>query len=368
MVQFVRYTERESAAARAFNHRMLAGNAPSDFLLPESPPSDSAGDDRAIRAVYYLAMEDDFVRGGLVLGDYPASLGGASITATICMAPLSEGIVDPKYSMLGMQFVRFLQKQTQYGFATGMGDPSNPYPRLLRASGWTILKVPFFFRVCRPRRFLRELPALNSTAGRRAVARVAEWTGMGAAGVAALQAREWLFAAHRGLSIGTVDEWGPWVDEIWEVCAASCAFSIARDLRTLRDLYPPSESRLLRYSISRNGAPVGWAAAYDTTMQDSKFFGNLRVATILDCVARPADLAMSVAAISHALKGRGVDLIITNQGHALWQDAFRRCGFREGPSNYCFGMSKSVAGPVRAGLGEQAIYLTRGDGDGRMHL
>jgi len=363
-VRIVPYTDRESAAARAFNQRMLAANAPSDFLLPESPPPESGGG--AIKAVYYLAMEEDVARGGMVLGDYPAYLSGSAITATVCIAPLSEGIVDRKYSMLGMQFVKFLKQHTQYGFATGMGDPSNPYPRLLRASGWTILKVPFFFRVCRPRRFLGQLGVLNSTPARRIVARAAAWTGLGAVGIAAAQARGWLSPAS-GLSIKTVDEWGPWVDEIWESVRGSCSFSIARDYRTLRDLYPP-EARLIRYSIVRDGRPIGWAAAYDTAMKDSKFFGNMRVATILDCVARPADLPPSVSAVSRELKRRGVDLIISNQSHALWQNAFRRAGFLPGPSNYCLGISKPVADSVRSGLGDAAIYLTRGDGDGRMHV
>jgi hypothetical protein len=365
-VRIVPYTDRESAAARAFNQRMRAAHAASDFLLPESPPLDGAGEDRAIRAVYYLAMEDDVVRGGLVLGDYPATLGGAAITATVCIAPLSEGIIDPKYSMLGMQFVKFLKKHTQYGFATGMGDPANPYPRLLKASGWTILKVPFFFRVCRAGRFLSELGILNSTPARRIVARAASWSGLGALGIWAVQDRAWLPPAS-GLSIKAVDDWGPWVDEIWDEVRGLCSFSIARDFRTLRDLYPP-EQRLIRYSILRDGRPIGWAAAYDTAMHGSKFFGNMRVATILDCVARPADVAGSVIAVSRELKRRGVDLIISNQIHGEWQNAFRRAGFLPGPSNYCLGLSPSVAESVRAGLGEAAIYLTRGDGDGRMHV
>lgn len=363
-VRIVPYTERESAAAQAFNQRMVAANAPSDFLLPESPPPDSAG--RAIQAVYYLAMEDDVVRGGLVLGDYPAYLSGSSITATVCIAPLSEGIVDPKYSLLGMQFVKFLKQRTQYGFATGMGDPSNPYPRLLRASGWTILEVPFFFRVCRPWRFLGELGILNSTPARRIIAGAAFWSGLGALGIAAAQARAWLNPAG-GLTVEAVDDWGTWVDEIWENVRGSCSFAIARDFRTLRDLYPP-EPRLIRYSIRREGQPIGWAAAYDTQMKDSRFFGNMRVATILDCVARPSDIAPSVVAVSRELKRRGVDLIISNQIHALWQDAFRQSGFLEGPSNYCLGLSQAIADAVRAGLGESAVYLTRADGDGRMHL
>jgi hypothetical protein len=368
MVKIVPYTESESAAARAFNERMVAAKAPSDFLLPDSPPPDATGAERAIRIIYYLAMEDDVARGGMVLGDYPAALGGDSITATVCIAPLSEGIIDPKYSMLGMQFIKFLQSRAKYGFATGMGDPMNPYPRLLRASGWTILKVPFFFRVCRAGRFLRELGVLNSTRGRRIVSRVAAGTGLGAVGVAAAHARGWLLPSRKDWSAATVEQWGPWVDEIWEAVRGSCAFAVARDFRTLVDLYPPTETRLLRYAIRRGGQTIGWAAAYDTVMQNSKFFGNLRVATILDCVARPEDLAMSIATVSDALNARGVELIISNQSHTMWQNAFRQCGFREGPSNYCLGMSKAIAESVRAGLGEQAVYLTRGDGDGRMHL
>jgi hypothetical protein len=365
-VRIVPYTERESSAARAFNERMQAANAPSDFLLPESPPPEGTGADRSIRAVYYLAMEDDAVRGGLVLGDYPAYLGGSEITATVCIAPLSEGIVDRKYSMLGMQFVKFLKQHTQYGFATGMGHPANPYPRLLRASGWTILRVPFFFRICRPGRFLRELGILNSTPARRVLALAASWTGLGAAGIAVAQSRGLL---HRpsGLSVETVEDWGPWVDDVWQAVRDSCSFAIARDYRTLRDLYPP-DPRMIRYSILRGGQPIGWAAAYDTAMHDSKFFGNMRVATILDCIARPADIGPSVVAVSRELKRRGVDLIISNQSHAAWQNAFRQAGFLPGPSNYCLGMSPAVAESVRAGLGEAAIYLTRGDGDGRMHV
>ncbi len=304
MVKIVPYTESESGSGAGIQREDVGRKKRRrDFLLPDSPPPDATGAERAIRIIYYLAMEDDVARGGMVLGDYPAALGGTSITATVCIAPLSEGIIDPKYSMLGMQFIKFLQSRAKYGFATGMGDPMNPYPRLLRASGWTILRVPCFFRVCRAGRFLRELGVLNSTTGRRILSRVAAGTGLGAVGIAAVHARGWLLPSRKDWSAETVEQWGPWVDEIWEAVRGSCAFAVARDFRTLVDLYPP-ETRLLRYSIRRGGQAVGWAAAYDTVMQNSKFFGNLRVATILDCVARPEDLAMSMATVSDALNAR----------------------------------------------------------------
>src|SRR5579872_4505037 len=111
-IRIVPYTSEYAAAARALNERLQRGGR-SELLLPDEPPP-AAEPDRTIRSVYNLALEDDAVRGGFVLCNYPAWLEGTAITATDCIAPLSEGIVDPKYGMLAMHFVRYLQQQTPY--------------------------------------------------------------------------------------------------------------------------------------------------------------------------------------------------------------------------------------------------------------
>jgi len=367
-IRIVPYTSGEAAGARAFNERLTKAGSVSAFLLPESPP-EAPAPDRAIRAVYYVALDDKAVRGGFVLGDYPAWLNSAPIAATVCIAPLSEGIIDPKYSMLSMQFVRFLRAHNPYGFASGMGSPNNPYPRLLRAAGWTVVPVPFFFLVCHPQRFLRQIAPLRSSQARRLAGGVAAGTGIGAAGIRAAHARGLLARKHRAeLSIETVAEWGAWADGFWEGARAQFSFAIARDRRTLEDLYPASETRLIRVLVRRGARAVAWAAALDTQMRGDRYFGDLRVATILDCMGDPKSLTGAVGCVSAALREAGADLIISNQSHRLWQNAFRRNGFLAGPVNYCLGISKPIADDVQAHGGLGAIYFTRGDGDGRMHL
>ena len=71
-IRFVPYSSRETQEALAFNRRMVEGKSGSDFLLPEEPPA-AAASDSAIKAVYYLAVEEETVRGGFVLGDYPGT-------------------------------------------------------------------------------------------------------------------------------------------------------------------------------------------------------------------------------------------------------------------------------------------------------
>jgi hypothetical protein len=368
-IRIVPYTARETKAAIAFNHRLRQANSASEFLLPETPPPEGAGPERAIKAVHYLALEDETVRGGFVLGDYPAWLNAAPVTATVCIAPLSEGIVDPKYAMLSMQFIRHVRAHNPYGFASGMGSPNNPYPRLLRAAGWSIIEIPFFFRVCRANRFLGQIGPLRSSPARRAVSGLAAWSGLGAVGLAAAQARGLLVRRPAaGLTAEIVTEWGPWADEIWDRVRASFSFAICRDRRTLQDLYPASETRVIRLLVRRGGQVAGWATALDTQMKRDRYFGDLRVATILDCMAPRSDLTAVVYTISRTLQRAGADLIISNQSHRLWQDAFRRAGFLEGPGNYCLGISKPIADAIQSGEGRTAIYFTRGDGDGRMHL
>jgi hypothetical protein len=371
-VRFVPYTSRETAEALAFNQRMREANSGSDFLLPEEPPEPAASDS-AIKAVYYLALEkendEEKVRGGFVLGDYPAWLNSNPITATVCIAPLSEGIIDPKYSMLSMHFVRYHRTHNPYGFASGMGSPSNAYPRLLKAAGWSIFEIPFYFRVCRASRFLRQIGALRSSRVRQVGSSLAAWSGIGAIGAAAAHSKGLLVRGQAaGLSAEVVTEWSSWIDEIWDRVRASFSFAIRRDVSTLKDLYPASETRVKRLLVRRGDHVVGWGTTLDTQMKSDKYFGNLRVATILDCIAPPSDLTAVVYTVSRALQQGGADLIISNQSHSLWQEAFRRSGFLQAPSNYCLGISKPIADAIGSGDGASRIYFTRGDGDGRMHL
>jgi hypothetical protein len=77
----------------------------------------------------------------------------------------------------------------------------------------------------------------------------------------------------------------------------------------------------------------------------------------------------TAAAVDSELAQRGADLVLLNHSHESWIHAFRAAGFLSGPSNYTLGMSKTLADAIRAREGgEKLIHITRGDGDGRVHL
>lgn len=352
----------EIEAVRAFNERMAAANAPGDFLSDRVAAAAVAG---SISSIQHVVIDGSAVRGGVLRIDYPGWLNQAEITAINYQSPISEGIIDKRYGMVAMLLVKYMQQQGPHLFVVGMGNQKNPLPRLLKASGWSVRPVPFFFRVGRPNRFLCELRLLTSDPRLAAVARAAAWTGAGWLGIKLLHLRGIL--ARRSAAryvIEPVDEWGPWADELWRGFRPGCSFSVGRDRRTLAALYPKSDGRIRRFVIRRNAHVAGWTACFNSQMHEHSHFGNMRVGTILDCVAEPEAAPAAIALTAHTLEEEGADLVISNQTHRLFTGAFRRCGFLAAASNYLLAMSPQLS----AGIEATQIHVTRGDGDGRIHL
>jgi len=65
----------------------------------------------------------------------------------------------------------------------------------------------------------------------------------------------------------------------------------------------------------------------------------------------------------------GVDLIVTNQSHGAWTAACDAAGYLRGPSNFLLATSPALTKLlVQTQVADDEIYLTRGDGDGPIHL
>jgi hypothetical protein len=323
-----------------------------------------------IRDRFYLATEDGAVRGGLLLAAFPAAFGsGAECDVLNCREPLSEAIIDAKYSFLALRLLKFMQQQGPYLFALGMGGEDRPFPRLLKSAGWTVSQVPFLFHVVCARRFLKELRLLRASPARRMLAGLAAASGMGRVAISALQFRSVIAArAPRGFAIEPVTVWGEWVDELWERCRGENSFAIRRDLRTVRALYP-LENRTRGYLIRQDGQPVGWIAALSTPMRQHKYFGDLQVATLLDGVALPGAKLASIVLASRALAREGAELLVTNQSHTDWVQVFRAAGYLSASSNYILALSKLLAAQIALQPGGLArMHFTRGDSDGRIFL
>jgi hypothetical protein len=315
-------------------------------------------------------QDEGAVRGGFLLAAFPAGFGdGRDTVALNAREPLSEALIDSKYALLGLRILKFMERRGPHLFALGMGSESRPFPRLLKGAQWDLRQVPFLFRVVRARRFLLQLRMLRTSRARRTLAAAAAFTGLGKAGLAALQYRAGVSAlSPGGLALDPVREWDGWVDDLWAECRPACSFSVARDLRTVRELYP-LDDRHRGYVLRRDGRPVGWMSARLSRLRGHKFFGDLQVATLMDGVALPGVQRGCVTLVSRALARAGADLLVTNQSHVEWVAAFQAAGYLKGPSNYILALSKQLAAEIASqpgGFGR--MHFTRGDSDGRAHL
>lgn len=366
-IRIVLHTGAEGDAVRAFNERMLAGHAPTDFVLPDRPNTAAAADpDASIRWVKHLALDETGeVRGGFLLMQQPGWLNGSEVPVANYQSPVSEGILDKRYGMVGMHMLRHLEREHPLAFVVGMGGRDRPLPRLLSAAGWQIREVPFLFRIVRPSRVFRQLRPLQARPWLR---RAAGWAaGSGAAWLATqvLHARGTLPLGQVWLQATPVARWGDWADSLWERVRDSLSFAVVRDRRTLERLYPLEGGQYSVFTFARGGEVAGFAVCAVAAMRDHDYFGNLHVATVLDVVGVPRSAGALVAALVRALAGRA-DLIVTNQSHQVWAGAFRRAGFASTRSNYLLATSRRLTERIGAAGGR--VHVTRGDGDGRIHL
>jgi hypothetical protein len=367
-IQIVPYTADHVAAVREFNRRLIPDDAPlapgaDDLQFPETPDPGWLPGMELFVACEGDAVRDGCIRGGYVRGGYMLrrqefSVLGETVPVAHYRLPLSEGIVDRKYAMLGLRLVRDALAREPRLYALGMGGAQHPLPQMLQRLGWRMCAVPFHFKVVHPFRFLREIRALRTTPARRFVLDAAAYTGAGWLGLRLMGHGRRV----RDIKCETAATFSAWADAIWDRSRADYAMLAARNSTILDALYPPDDPRFLRIR-----AAGGWAVLLDTAMEDHKQFGSIRVGTIVDCLAPPADAATVVRAATRTLEKRGVDLIVSNQLHDGWRQALTGAGFRRGPSNFLF-----AASPALAALLEEAedgeIHINRGDGDGPIHL
>ncbi len=352
-IQVSPYSWGHIEAVQRFNAR-LAGTGYDEFQFPAPPPE---GDS----AHAYLALEDGTMRGGYILQQHTYWLGGEVCRVAHYQLPVSEGVLNRAYAGVGAQMLRSALLTQPLLFALGMGGFDRPLPRMLRAMGWKLFGVPFLFRGGAPQRVLGQIRPQGTTWARKFVLGAARATGTG---FIALRLAQWGFRRRaRRFEVERCSEFGSWADEIWEQARERYALLELRDRAALNARY--RESRFIRLKVSARGAVAGWAVLLDTAMRGHRQFGDLRVGTIVDCLALPENASVVSRAAADELDGRGVDLTISNQSHTAWVAGLKRAGFLSGPSNYVFAASPKLAARI-GHFGEN--HITRGDGDGPIHL
>jgi hypothetical protein len=363
-IEFVLYTPEWEPAVARFNRRMTEARAPADFGISEraGPPRQGP-----VHTAQYLAVEGEEVRGGVLLLEHPAYLnnarqpGGSARRETVIniQSPLSEGIINGKYAMVSIQLIRFALKRCRYVYVVGMGSETNPLPKLLKASGWNVRPVPFFFRILRAGRCLRELQPLRRKPALRLTALAAAWTGAGAIG---LRMAQWPKVSAAGLRTVAATAADASDDAVWQEAEKRICFGVVRNSSTLPGYLA---KQVMRYRVYQGDLPLGWFSLLVSPMHAHPYFGNLTVATLVDVVAvRPSDAGSFGLLAAERARAGGADLVVSNQLQAETQKGLRAAGFLSYGSNYLFASSKELSAAVE----DATAMVSRQDGDGLTNL
>lgn len=336
----------------AFRSRMVAGGANPELLPTPTPPH--SGVEALSYARFLILDEENQVRGGWLLQKQPVWVAGECRDVANLQGPISEGIVDRRFIAVAPWMFRYLAANQPLLFAVGMGGSESALARLLKSLGWRVQDTPFLFRIGNGARFLRNIGPVRNRPWMRTMAEVAAATRLSGL----IHFAQWRPAQSPRLKPQPVTSWNGWADAIWSAVTETLSFAAVRNSATLDSIYP-SDSRCSRFALGEHA----WVVLQVTDMENSHYFGSMRVGTIVDILARPGWEHAAASAAAKLLIDFGVDLLLTNQMHPKWIEAFRSVGFWNGPSNYVFAESRRLAE-----INTHNSHLTRGDGDGRYHL
>ena len=365
MIEIVPLSAGLSSAVREFN-ALLQPTGVSAF--PESPVSRwlPRTGDAGIYEEPFVAVEDGNVRGGYILIRNTAQLGDEIVSLDGLRLPISQAVVNRKYSLLPARLIKDALARQPLLYGTGMGGHDVPVARLMKAIQFELYPVPFYFKILRPVRFLTRSHVMKPLAAKLAAYSGAAWGAVTALDVLKVRNR----SLARRARVEVVERFDSWADDLWEENRTRYSWVATRDNRVLNAIYPPSDRRFLRVRVWEGARVAGWAVLLDLHLKDDERFGRVRSGQIVDCFAAPEDAPLVVRGAACFLEERGVDFVRTHQSHPAWGNALRDAGFLlSGSSFFLCGISPALReilqriDPLRLG-----VHLNRGDGDGPWYL
>jgi hypothetical protein len=361
------FTEELVGEVREFNRRLANGGV--RYRFPDSPVSKWLPrlEGRHIFQEYFLAVDaSGTVRGGYILKHQEFAINGTTHNLAFYHLPLSEGLIDRRFGFVGLRLLTDALKREPAMFVLGIGSRREALSQMLMAMSWRLGPVPFYFRILRPFRAARKLSYLRTSMLRRIALDLAAFSGAAWVGTQLVA-----FGAKPGsrrIATRVEARFGEWADRIWNDCRRRYTMIGRRDSETLNVLYPPGDHRFIRMAVDVSGVTVGWALLLATDMRSHAYFGDLRVGSLVDCLAVPGHAADVVRAAVECLRDRGVDLIVSNQMADAWISGLKTNAFLAGPSTFLFGASKELESLLTVDEAMQGVHLNRGDGDGPINL
>jgi hypothetical protein len=317
------------------------------------------------------------VRGGYLLRWQSLWLRGTRLLGAAVGYPVSEGVIDKRYTMVGVIVLRDAIKRCEFLYSLGAGGRTGNVFRVAQHLGWRIEDVPFLFRVIKGGRFLLNLPQMQRSRGRQLLASIVSKTGLAQVAIDLLKAGS--AVRNRGsLSLRlpsdmTVEEVGSLAgvaDEVWPRVNSQYTFCVVRDAAHVEPSFPVERNDLHRLVVRHQGSPIGWAVVMTEGLSRLRtYLGDIVPGLIVDAFGDTGYATEIVRAATAYLAAQGVDVVITNASHRSWVSGFKRSGFLAWRSQYPLLVSRSLArriGDLPAVM--RQTHMSRGDGDGVHYL
>ena len=287
--------------------------------------------------------------------------------------PVSAGLYNKKYNICGVMLLNDAQKKYPNLFSLGMGGYSEPLPKLLKSLNWKLQKVPFFFKILNPNSFLKNIQYLKNTKLKSFFITLLLYSRLGWLSIKFIFQVLSLFnfrsKEKNSLNfkeMKAIDP-DPDLDLVWENSKQFNSFVAVRNHEYLKILY--SDKRFIKLKFIDDNKIVGWSISLCTKLDNHKHFGYMRLGSIVDCLSLKGYEKSIISLTSKILKDKEADLIVSNQSHIFWKSAFKMNSFIRGPSNYIYALSKILSDKLMSDKKlKDYIHLTRGDGDGPIHL
>jgi hypothetical protein len=340
---------------RAFNGRLVASGKPVPFLLAESVGGETTNPKQP-----WVLLAGDTVRGGVLLTQHRALVGGTEQRVVNIQAPITEGVTDPRFASLSVGLFREIQRQFGEAYAVGMGEIDRPLPRVLKALRWQVELAPFRFVPLQVGKVIRSIGAIRS----RIPSALQPLAVAGGTLVSPLYRQLLKYRTNSALEvIVSEDDSVNAVADGWSSMAGSIGFSLVRDARESAALFSASQGE----TVLRSRGDRGSVAVIRTRrLEAPSAFSGLTVVTVLELLASDEErLATLSRQLLAYLARQPVDLVVTNISAVNHIVALDRSGWVRGPSNYVVALSPGL---IAAGANVSTSYVTRTDGDGRLNL
>ena len=364
----------DTQKVKAFNQRLEAAGETHHRLSIDLPFRTMAHKvNSPIKVEKFFCTDGEEIRAGIGIKRMMFKLNGSYKEVAVWSKPLSEGIINPDFRGTGRLIIDEMLRRYPLIYATGA--PHAGSARVMNRAKWFSLPVPFHFMVLKPAPFLRNINYLYKNKWMEFILRTSARSGIGNAGFTLVKMVQSLcgrFPRVSNVSIEPFDKWGDWADKVWERSKDDYSLIGDRSYLALDSLYPQGNEQLLKicFKAADTKSVLGWAVITLAKLKNSKYFGNMTLAAIVDMLATSENVDSVVSGAVVAARKADADLLVVNHTDCRWNTAFKRAGMLPWKTNHYLWLSsglKKEYKPINKDVTNR-FYFTRGDGHGPTSL